>query len=82
MDADGRIVGMDALISFPLGPLTTLHAIAYEKTAEMGGRGGVWGGSRRIKVERDLDPDIARTRNVRVWRLGGVKLEPPQFELL
>jgi hypothetical protein len=48
----------------------------------MGGRGGVWGGSRRIKVERDLDPDIARTRNVRVWRLGGVKLEPPQFELL
>lgn len=73
---------MDALISFPLGPLTTLHAIAYEKTAEMGGRGGVWGGSRRIKVERDLDPDIARTRNVRVWRLEGVKLEPPQFELL
>jgi hypothetical protein len=82
VDANGRIIGMDALISFPLGPLTALRAIAYEKTAERGGRGGVWGISHRIEVERDLDPDIAGTRNFRVWRLGGVELEPPQLEFL
>jgi hypothetical protein len=75
MDADGRIIGVDALIAFPLCPLTTLRAIAYEEMTERDGV-GVWGTSRRIKVERDLDPNIARTRNFRVWRLGRVELKP------
>jgi len=75
MDPDGRIVGVDALIAFPLCPLTTLHTIAYEETTERGGV-GVWGTGRRIKFERDLDPNIARTRNFRVWWLGRVELKP------
>jgi hypothetical protein len=75
MDANGRIVGVDALIAFPLCPLTTLRAIAYEETTDRGGV-GVWGRGRRIKVERDLDPNIARTGNIRVWRPGRVELEP------
>lgn len=86
MDSDGRIIGVDALIAFPLCPLTTLHAIAYKKTADGGGGVvvvvAVWDSSRRIKVERDLDPDIAGTRNFRIWRFRGVELEPPELELL
>ena len=42
VDADRRVVGVDALITFPLCPLTTLYAVAYEKAAERGGGGGVW----------------------------------------
>jgi hypothetical protein len=80
VDADRRIVGVDALISFPHCPLTTLRAVAYEKTTERGGGGGVWDSSHRIKVEGDLDPDIARTCNFRVWRFGGVKLKPTKLE--
>jgi hypothetical protein len=75
MDPDGRIVGVDALITFPLCPLTTLRTIAHEETTERGGI-GVWGTGRRIKLERDLYPNIARTRNFRVWRLGRVELKP------
>jgi len=84
VDADWRIVGVDALITFPLSPLTTLRVIAYKKTTDRAAAAAVvvWGSSRWIKVERDLDPDVARTRNLRIWRLGGVKLEPPQLELL
>jgi hypothetical protein len=78
MDADGRIVGVHAFIAFPLSPLTALRAIAYEETTDR----GVWGTGRRIKVERDLDPNIARTGNIRVWRLGRVELKPAQLELL
>jgi hypothetical protein len=37
MDADGKTVGMNVLIAFPLCPLTTLHAIAYEETTDRGG---------------------------------------------
>jgi hypothetical protein len=75
MDADGRIVGVDALITFPLCPSTTLRTIAYEETTERGSV-GVRGTGGRIKVERDLDPNIARTRNFRVWRLGRMELKP------
>jgi len=75
MDADGRVVGVDALIAFPLCPLTAPCAIAYEETTERNGV-GVWETGRRIKVERDLDPNIARTRNFRVWRPGRVELKP------
>jgi hypothetical protein len=75
MDADGRIVRVDAVIAFPLCPLTALRAIAYEETADRGDI-GVWGTGRRIKVERDLDPNIARTGNVRVWRFRRVELKP------
>lgn len=87
MDADGRVVGVNAPIAFPLCPLTTVRVIAYEKTAERGGGSVVvvvvvWGSSRRIKVERDLDPDIAGTRDLRIWRSRGMELEPPQLELL
>jgi hypothetical protein len=81
VDANRRIVGVDALISFPVGPLTTLRAIAHKKTTERCG-GGVWGTAHRIKVEWDLDPDIARTRNFRVWTFGGVEFKPTEFELL
>jgi len=83
MDANGRIVGVDALVALPLSPLMTLHIIAYEEATDRGRKSVyVWGTGRRIKIERDLDPDIARTRNFRVWRLGRVELEPPQLELL
>jgi len=83
VDADGRIAGVDTVIAFPLSPLTTLRTIAYEKKTDRGGGDVVvWGSSRRIQVERDLDPDVARTRNFRIWRLGGVELEPPQLEFL
>jgi hypothetical protein len=75
MNADGRIVGVDALIAFPLCPLTTLRAIAYEETTDRRDV-GVWGTGRRIKIERDLHPNIARTGNIRVWRLGRVELKP------
>jgi hypothetical protein len=34
MDADRRIVGVDALISFPLCPLTNPQSVAYEKMPE------------------------------------------------
>lgn len=75
MNADWGIVRMDALITFPLCPLTTLRAIAYEETADRGGI-EIWGTGRRIKVERNLDPNIAWTGNVRVWRLRRVELKP------
>jgi hypothetical protein len=75
MDADGGIIGVDAVIAFPLCPLTTLSAIAYEETTDRGSV-GVWGTGCRIKVERDLDPDIARAGNFRVWWLRRVELKP------
>jgi hypothetical protein len=75
MNADGRIVHVNALIAFPLCPLTTLRAIAYEETTDGGGV-GIWGTGRRIKIERDLDPNIARTGNFRVWGLGRVEFKP------
>ncbi|SRR5713226_7303384 len=81
MNADRRIVGVDAFIAFPFSPLATLRAIAYKETTDRGGV-GVWGTGRRIKVERDLDPDIARTGDLGVWQIGRVELEPTQLELL
>lgn len=75
MDANERIVGVYALIAFPLCPLTTLRAIAYEETTDGGGV-GVWVWGRRIKVERDLDPNIAWTGNITVWGFGRVELKP------
>jgi hypothetical protein len=77
MNANGRVVGMNTLIAFPHGPLTPLRAVAHKETTDR----RVWGRGRRVKVERDLDPDIARTGNFWVWRLRGVKFEPSEFEL-
>ncbi len=81
MNADRRIVGVDAFIAFPFSPLATLRAIAYKETTDRGGV-GVWGTGRRIKVERDLDPDIARTGDLGVWQIGRVELEPPSSSFL
>ena len=69
MDADRRTVGVDTLISFPLCPVSTddPHAVAYERTTERGGGGGVWGSSHRIKVERDLREESFCT--VELWEL-------------
>jgi hypothetical protein len=78
VDADGRIVFMNAFIAFPLCPLAPLLAIAREETTDERVRGM----SRRVKVKGDLDPDIARTRNFGVWWFGGVKFEPSEFKFL
>ena len=68
---------MDALIAFPFGPLTPFGGVAYKETTER----RVWGIGLWIKVERDLDPNISRTRYFRIGRFRGVEFEPSEFEL-
>jgi hypothetical protein len=79
MNANGRVIGMNTLITvtFPLSPLMPMCAIVHKETTD----GHVWGIGCWVKVERDLDPDIAQTGNFWVWRLRGVKFEPSEFEL-
>jgi hypothetical protein len=69
---------MDAFVAFPFGPLTPFRTVAYKETTR---ERRVWGIGRWIKVERDLDPNIPRTRYFRVGRFRGVEFEPSKFEL-